>query len=173
MNKLEARIYLKQTIKDIPFKKEKSLNVSQKLLGILKVYNVIGLYAAMDDEINLDFLIINLLKEGKIVVLPKIEGEDINFYQIKSLDELVISSGKYQIREPKPIELFDKKDIDVILVPGLGFDKENNRLGRGKGYYDRYLKNYCGMTIGVGFAEQIVDKLPTDENDIKVKLMVY
>ncbi len=61
---------------------------------------------------------------------------------------------------------------DVLLIPGLLFDRHMNRLGRGAGYYDRYLETFKGIKIGVCFEEQLVDELKVDKNDIKVDLII-
>ena len=163
-----------ETINSIPNKEEQSLDICDKLFPILNKYSVIALYASRFDEVNLDSLITNLISLNKIVVLPKVEDNILNFYKVSSLDEL-IKSPHFNIREPKGEEerLINKEDIEVIVCPGVAFDKLNNRLGRGKGYYDRYLKGTKAYKVGVCFQEQIIDKLPTSTNDIKMDELVY
>ncbi|MCR4879906.1 MAG: 5-formyltetrahydrofolate cyclo-ligase [Bacilli bacterium] len=172
MDKKETRLLIKNIIKAISHKDEKSFHIVQKLIPLLEKYHVIALYAAMKEEVNLDALILYLIKNNKIVVLPRIEENDIHFYQITSLDELVESKDNYHIREPKGDFIFNKEDIEVIVTPGLAFDKNNNRLGHGKGYYDRYLKEYKGEVIGVSFREQILEIVPHDERDVKVHRVI-
>ena len=61
---------------------------------------------------------------------------------------------------------------DIVLVPGVAFTKEMDRLGRGKGYFDRYLKDYAGVKIGICFEQQILDEIKTNEFDIKMNLII-
>jgi len=173
MSKNKVRKLLGNIVSNISSKEEKSLNIVNSLLPLLKKYHVIAFYAAMEQEVNLDHLIELFLEEGKTILLPKMDKEDISFYQINNIDDLQTSDDNYQIREPRPVNLYHKNNIDAILVPGLGFDNKGYRLGHGKGYYDRYLKDYRGVTIGVCFKEQILKSIPHDDNDIKVGMLVF
>lgn len=125
-------------------------------------------------EINTYPIIEKLLKEGKTVCSPICEKETrkMTFYKIDSLNELI--EGYYGIKTPPEIEknIVEKNDIDLILVPGVGFDKNNYRIGFGGGYYDRYLKDYKGHTIALAFKEQIVEKVPKNEFDLPVDLVI-
>lgn len=170
MNKKEFRKKYLDVRKNITDKLEKSFTIQNKLLEILKPYKVIGVYVSMKDEVSTDELINNLLHQSKIVVVPKVEGKEIKFYQIESLDELK-PQGKYQIREPYNQKLF-LDNIDTIVVPGICFDKKNNRLGYGGGYFDRYLKDKNIYKIGICFEEQITDELSINENDIKMNAVI-
>ena len=156
--------------KNISNKLDKSLIIKDKVLSLLDKYQVIGVYASMDDEVSTDELIIELLNQSKIVVLPKIEGDVINFYQISSLDELK-ANGRYNIREPighnKPINA-----LQAIIVPGICFDMNGYRLGFGRAYYDKYLKDKDIFKIGICFKELLVDSLPIDEWDVKMDVVV-
>lgn len=165
---------MSETINNIPNREEQSLAIVDKLFPILNKYSVIALYASRFDEVNLDSLITKLISLNKIVVLPKVEGNILNFYKVSALDEL-IKSTHFNIREPKGDEerLINKEDIEVIVCPGVAYDKSNNRLGRGKGYYDRYLTDIKAYKIGVCFQQQIIDKLPTSSSDIKMDELVY
>ena len=65
-----------------------------------------------------------------------------------------------------------KGKIDLIIVPGVGFDQNNNRLGYGKGFYDHFLKNKNIFKIGICFKEQLLDEIPVNEYDIKMDLII-
>ena len=175
MNKKEIRKELLQNRSDIVNRNERELLINQELFNFVKDYNVIGVYASINDEVNIDRLINQLLKLNKVVVLPKVIDDVIEFYQINSLDELSAKKSKYHIREPMDLKnnRVDKNTIDVIVVPGVGFDKKMNRLGYGKGYYDKYLSDYNGIKVGVCFVEQFVEQLPVDDNDIKMTSVIY
>lgn len=131
-------------------------------------------YACLSDEINIDSCIVDALSYGKKVALPSCINEcgDMNFYYIKSLDDL--NNGYFGIREPNidKCELVTDFDNCVCIVPALSYDARGYRLGYGKGYYDRFLqKNNC-ITIGLCYSELIVDELPTDEYDIPVDYII-
>ena len=77
-----------------------------------------------------------------------------------------------------PVFLFSTGGLDLIFMPGLGFDKEGNRLGRGKGYYDAYLKRCAQQhakpyTMALAFKEQICLQVPVEEHDVKVDEVLY
>lgn len=97
---------------------------------------------------------------------PKVEGKIINFYIPDSF-----TKGVYGILEPNG-ELVKKEDIDIIIVPLLYFDKYNNRVGYGGGYYDRYLADYKGITIGVAYDFQEVDKIDVKPTDVKLDYII-
>ena len=109
---------------------------------------------------------IHTWKNKKIVVVPKVNGNDMEFYVIKNMNDLEIQS--FGIREAKHNFVFDKNSIDLFLVPGVAFDMSGKRMGFGKGYYDRYLLDLDTYKIGICFREQLDDNIPTDEYDIKM-----
>ena len=94
----------------------------------------------------------------------------MNFYTINSLKEL--KKGNYGILEPDNDKLVNKKDIDLLIVPIVSYDKDHNRLGYGGGYYDRYLKDYEGKVIGLAFTFQQVEKLPVERFDLPIKTII-
>ena len=94
----------------------------------------------------------------------------MNFYMINSLKEL--KKGNYGILEPDNDKLVNKKDIDLLIVPIVSYDKDHNRLGYGGGYYDRYLKDYEGKVIGLAFTFQQVEKLPVERFDLPIKTII-
>ncbi|PMP68103.1 MAG: 5-formyltetrahydrofolate cyclo-ligase, partial [Thermodesulfobacterium geofontis] len=102
---------------------------------------------------------------------PIIKGENLLFGEIKSLNDLKV--GSYGILEPQePIDL-DPEDIDIIIVPGIAFDLRGFRLGYGKGFYDRFLKDLKNPTkIGLIYNELIRDSLPTDDKDVRVDIVI-
>ncbi len=126
------------------------------------------MYAALPDEVELALLIDDAKATGKKVVLPRMEGNQI---------EAVLYDGqlmKNEIGIAEPVEgsIVPKEEIDIVIVPGRAFDKKGNRLGRGGGYYDTFLQGYEGMTIGVAFESQIFNELPVDEHDYPVNIII-
>jgi len=165
--KTELRLKMIEIRRHIPDKLEQNFKIYVKLLNELRPYKTIGIYASMVDEVETDKLILSLLEMGKTIALPKVEKDNLIFFKISSLDNLVISNNKYKIREPiaRNELLIQKNEIDAIVIPALAFDKNKNRLGFGQGYYDRYLKGYKGIKIGVCYKEQIINDVPINKKD--------
>lgn len=119
-----------------------------------------SLYFALSDQVSLT---------SKIKWLfPKVIGEELRFYQC-SLSQF--SKGSFGILEPdsqKGAVEFKSQDIDGVLVPGLAFDENGGRLGRGRGYYDRFLSQFAGIKMGIGFSKTVVNKLPLEKHDVKL-----
>ena len=135
----------------------------------------ISLYYPTNYEVNtLKFFELNNFKKNVITLLPSIaSGEIMKFYRWNYLD--VLKVNKYGILEPS----VKKKIIipDLILVPLLSFDSKNNRLGYGKGYYDKFLNKYLRLnkhiiTIGVAFSFQKYNKLPISKHDVKLNYII-
>ena len=115
------------------------------------------------------------IQKGKQVYCPVVLGETMEFYRIVSLREL--KDGYKGIKEPVPSEerKYIPKEQDFMLVPGTVFDREGNRIGYGKGFYDRYLSgDFKGDAAAIAFSMQIVEngRIPTEETDHKIKCIV-
>ncbi|PKR78997.1 5-formyltetrahydrofolate cyclo-ligase [Halalkalibacillus sediminis] len=126
-------------------------------------------------ELDTHKLIEQAWMQQKQVVIPKCYPENDNqmtFYQYTSREEL--ENVYLDLYEPLADEkkLTNKRDIDLIIVPGLLFDKEGFRIGYGGGYYDRYLEDYNGQTISIAMDEQIVPHLPYDSFDQPVQTII-
>ena len=169
MNKDELRKILIKKRKDILNKKELSTIIVNKLmnLDIYKKAKVIALYNSLSDEVDTRYLISESLKE-KVVLLPSVLGDNMEFIAINGDTKYIKSSFKIL----EPIGEIYYGNIDLIIVPGVSFDKELNRLGFGMGYYDKYLQNKDIYKIGLCFSEQIVDILPHDEFDIPMDMVI-
>jgi len=85
-----------------------------------------------------------------------------------------LAPGVYGILEPQSSEVVEPGAIDFVLVPARGFDRHGNRLGRGGGYYDRYMSHpdFRALRCGIAFAVQLLDTLPHDEHDLPVHLLL-
>jgi len=153
--------------------KESGMLLRAKLADtdIFKNANNVFLYLPIKNEANtipvaeLCFLL------GKHVLVPKTEGEFINFYEIKSLDEC--KKGTFGILEPDKKEIFvpKKEDNNIIIVPGLAFDEKFNRLGYGGGYYDKFFEKNASISfkkIAFAYDFQVLKAIPHEEYDIKM-----
>lgn len=131
-------------------------------------------YVSMKNEISTDKIINRALSDCKRVAVPYCENAngDMSFYYINSLNELAI--GSFDIREPKPLteKLVNSFDNSIIILPGLSFDKCGNRLGYGKGYYDRFLQKHPLNSVGLCYNSLIADFIPTDEYDKRVSYII-
>jgi len=131
-------------------------------------------YISKSTEIDTESIIEKLLDSGKIVAAPKVLDADGNmdFYEISSLADTEKSA--FGVREPltskcKKLSSFSNS---VCIVPALAFDKKGYRLGYGKGCYDRFLKDFRGLKIGLCYKKCLVSKLPKGEFDVAVDIIV-
>lgn len=123
----------------------------------------IGMYYPMQKEINL-----LSLKETYDTYLPKIENGQIVYYQDRGKYE----KAAFNITVPSHNASIDANDLDVIIVPGIVFDKERYRIGYGKGYYDTLLSMYKGHTIGVCFDLFVLSDIPKEAHDKQVDVLI-
>lgn len=122
-------------------------------------------YAALSDEPD----ILEPWPEHKLVILPRIQGSDIELHFVKSPERLV--PGPFGIREPACDASLSPPRADLILVPGLAFDHSGARLGRGGGFYDRLLETFEGIRVGVCFNESLCKKIPIEAHDVRMDFL--
>ncbi len=173
MNKSVLRKKYLEIRKNITDKDIKSNEIFNRLIQLEEFNNanVIAFYYPLRSEVNTLRMIKYSLENNKTVLLPKVIGEYMVFYKINSFNNL--KKSNFGIMEPEGGIIFDKNSIDLIVLPGVCFDRNLNRIGFGKGYYDRYLEGYIGQTIGLCFEEQISEEeIQTSENDIKLKYII-
>ncbi len=131
------------------------------------------LFVAMEDEVHTLPIIEDALAAGKTVVLPHVDRAartmDARIVRDPSRD---LVPGVFGIPEPRDCPVADPASIDFVLVPGRAFDRTGNRLGRGGGYYDRFLASLDAVLCGCGFAAQIVDDVPVEPHDLPLELIV-
>lgn len=168
MDKKELRQYIKTLKRE--HTKEQLLQQSEKILKQLeqhpafqKAHNIM-LYSSLPDEVQtLKFL--EKWRNKKRIILPTVVGDDIIPVELTNDTDFIL--GDFNILEPQNEPY--QGNFDLIVVPGVAFDKNGNRIGRGKGYYDRFLCKYPNVNkIGICFDFQLVDKIPTEPNDIKM-----
>jgi 5-formyltetrahydrofolate cyclo-ligase len=122
---------------------------------------VVGAYFALGSEVTTELLIERAKTVGKKIALPRVEEDNIIFYELSSIKFLI--RGRFGIMEPPPYGHIS--DIDILVVPGIAFDKKGNRLGYGKGYYDRLLSGKRTFSIGLAYSFQLLENLPYDRYD--------
>jgi 5-formyltetrahydrofolate cyclo-ligase len=142
-------------------------------LPLFQRAQVIQTYVALRHEVNTHDLIQSLLRNGKSVALPKVaRGNDLDQYFIKDFSEL--QAGAFGIFEPRADSrrLATAAQFDLVIVPGLAFDRSGQRLGAGKGYYDRFLAQVKAPKIALAFSFQVVEKIPVAAHDQPVDMIV-
>lgn len=165
-------------------KKQYSFNQLNEFsrIAVLKVLNskywknskCVLLYYPLPDEIDVRELIIKGKLSGKTILLPKVTKEDmvLKVYE----DENSLKKGAFNILEPSGEDFFEEDyyKIDLAIIPGMAFDKDFNRLGRGKGYYDKFLKKIPhAKKIGICFPFQFLEALPMEPHDEKMSNVVF
>ena len=173
MRKDELRQYITQQKRQFTPQQlaQLSLPVLDRLRPLLCDAKVILAYYSLPDEVDTHTLIHELVAEGKTILLPKVlDDTTMELRQYTGPQDL--SEGAYHIMEPMGAPFKDLSQIDVALIPGLAFDPQGHRLGRGKGYYDRFLTAFTGKTIGVCFDFQKVAEVPVDAHDVAVDRVV-
>ena len=155
--------------KNITDKKKKSTIIVDKIikLDVYKKSHIIALYNSMINEVDTSLLIENAL-QNKVVLLPRIINNEMKFIEINN--DTKYENNKLGFKEPIG-NIYNNK-IDLIIIPGIAFDRNLNRLGFGKGYYDKYLFNKDIYKIGICFDEQVLVSLPIDSHDIKMNLVI-
>lgn len=130
-------------------------------------------FISFGDEVDTHEFIKTSIKNGKKIVVPITvpEKKELKLSQVKDFSELEI--GHYNILTPKEefLRFVDPKDVDLIIVPGVAFDREGYRIGYGGGYYDRFLSSKVKENvpkISIAFSLQIIDKVPREHFDIPV-----
>ncbi len=126
------------------------------------------LYHALPDELPTQELLAEIWMT-KQIFLPRVNGDDI---EILPYAPERMRIGAFNIEEPGGDDIVDAADIDLIVVPGVAFDRLCNRVGRGKGYYDRLLCRTNATTVGVCYDFQLYDQFLIDAHDIPVDVVI-
>ena len=132
---------------------------------------VIALFSPLGDEPQI-WPLVERLSERFSVVLPRVEGDVMNFY---TYDNGVMAVGAFGINEPQQGVMVQPCDIDAIVVPGVAFTTGGARMGRGKGFYDKYLSQsgVVALKIGVCYKEQLLNEIPTELHDVAMDVVIY
>jgi len=155
---------------------QKSALAAARLKGIVlwQHARTILFYAPLPDELDVWPLLLEALAGGKRVFLPRFDAAR-NAYAACEIRDLKadLQTGHYGIREPAAnCPELPLKHLDLMLVPGVAFDPDGWRLGRGRGYYDQILGAPRGPACGIAFDEQIVEKIPVEAHDVRLEYVV-
>lgn len=169
---IRADLSEKRETLDVEFYNRSEEEIIQKLRQIKPVLERGYLYGyyPLGKELSLLKFLEWALEAGKRVALPKVDGNEMDFYEVSSLQE--VKKGSFGVMEPVTEKKVNWEEA-VCLTPGVGFDKEGRRIGHGAGYYDRYFSRHPRLIkLGIAYDFQIVEDIPTEENDISMEYLV-
>jgi 5-formyltetrahydrofolate cyclo-ligase len=170
MNKIELRKFLKYMKIE---NHQKNLQEKYLLLALWDFINVnkpscIGLFAAIENEVDLIPIFKMAQENGIATAYPSINGDEITFHSIESLQ--MLNEKAFGICAPA--KTLPAIVPDLLIVPGLAFTKNGKRLGRGKGHYDRYLGQHKCKTVSLAFSWMLLDDLPTEPHDVRIDKVI-
>lgn len=175
---------------------QESTQVCRYILGLERVISAqrIGVFLSMQGEISTRLLLIDFLSQGKLCYVPRCDGVKMEFLKVLSMEDIEsLPPNAWGIPEPLPLDDLRQNakegGLDLIIMPGLAFDRTCNRIGYGKGYYDKYLEmcqanqKRLGLNrtktgtafpklVAIGLSTQLIANVPTDKYDIKPDLVV-
>lgn len=174
---LRKRIQNKRNSLQIRDRKKRSKIIAEKFFGTAYYNNSnnILIFYPFRSEIDVTIIIRQALENKKNIILPRIHDQELKLFYVDNLKKQ-LESGTHGIMEPiiglcRPAKI---SDIDLVVVPGISFDKNLNRLGYGGGYYDKLLLHIPEgvKKIALCFDIQVVDSIPVSEHDIKVDILI-
>lgn len=175
-SEIRSKILLRLKIQKEEDRKRKSKIIKNKLLKhkVFQKAKIVMFYISFDGEVETKEMIKEARKLGKIVAVPVCKRNRI----IKPCllrEKARLLRGPYGIGEPAIKEFITLENLDLVVVPGVAFDKKGNRLGRGKGYYDKFLTTLakCSASLGLAFDFQVLPNLPTTKTDVSVERVLF
>ena len=138
-------------------------------LQFLKAASVLLYWSMCDEVYTHDF--IRRWHNEKTIILPVIDGKRLRLAPFEGEQSLRLNNA-LNLYEPQGFDYPSPMTIEMAIIPGIAFDRSNHRLGRGKGYYDRLLRELNTYNIGVCFEFQLFDTIPCDEYDIPMNEVV-
>lgn len=174
-DKTEVRKRMREMKRAVPF--EEKLRRSELIMERVAAMpcfqkaKVVLLYWSMADEVQTHAFVERWWRE-KTVLLPCVDGDNLRLRPYTG-PECMTAGEQFGIGEPTGEEWTDLDRIDMIVVPGVAFDREGNRMGRGRGFYDRLLKTAThAFKVGVAFDFQVIEAVPTEPHDVKMDTVV-
>ncbi len=145
-------------------------------LEVFQHASVVMLYMPLASEVDLTPVAIRCFQTGKTVCVPLVDWKrrDMEPVEVTSFDDHVMEVDEHGLRMPRGGAPIPPNLLDLVVVPGLAFDAHGHRLGRGGGYYDRFLGRLrrTAATVGLGFDVQITDEVPVNDGDVSVDIVV-
>ncbi len=156
-------------------KKAKSRTIHERLSTVdeFRAASQLLCHVSKDSEVETQALMENLLKEGRRVLIPVAKRDGtLQWSKLNRLDEL--EPGAFGVLEPRAdsLRLREPAKNALVIVPCVAFDMSGQRLGYGKGFYDRFLAQHGGKTIGLAFETQKVERIPAEAHDVPLDVVV-
>ena len=126
------------------------------------------MYHSLPDELSTHKFLSKWATRKKFY-LPRVNGVNL---EILPYDESRLELGSFHIEEPTGNDVADPSEIELVVVPGVAFDRKGKRLGRGKGFYDRFLKESRATKVGVGYEFQLIEEVPSEPHDVGMDIIV-
>jgi 5-formyltetrahydrofolate cyclo-ligase len=179
MDKAQMRQHFRKVLLEMGSddRREKSRRVCENLIGTEQFAKVgtIMAYLSLPHEVDTSEAILCAWQLGKTVAAPKISWQQRHMIpvEIKTLDTGFVTEAN-GLRNPLKGMPIPFEEIEMVITPGLGFDRKGNRLGRGASYYDRFFvhEGLNAVKCGVAFSEQVVDEITTTDHDVPVDMLV-
>lgn len=174
---IRSKIFLKLKTQKEEKRNQKSKIIKEKLFKtpVFKKAKIVMFYLSHSGEVDTKEMIKSAIEQGKIVAVPVTNRKKKSIVPCRIGLKTKLKKGLYGILEPAKRFYLPVEKIDLVIVPGVAFDKRGNRLGRGRGYYDRFLKLLSQHTsrIGLAFDFQILPFLPVKPHDLSVEKTIF
>lgn len=177
VSKSELRARIKEEMATLNYAKKGIMDekIRNSIYGLkeYRLANTIFTYVSKDKEVDTIDLITHSITLGKAVCVPltKKDNNSLEIREIKDLMDLKI--GNFDILEPNEnTKSINPEEIELFFIPGLAFGTRCERLGRGGGYFDRFLMSSRGLKVGLAYEFQIFDSLPVQKHDIKMDMII-
>ena len=175
--KIRSKILLRLSIQKEEERVRKSSQIKRKLLRTKEFIRAktVMFYIPLQGEVDTREMIKKAIKLGKKIAVPVCRKNRTIMLPALLSSHAKLKIGPYGVKEPAVQRCLSLKELDLVIVPGLAFDKKGNRLGRGKGYYDRFLSLLPdhARSIGLAFDFQILPSVTTLAHDVGVHKILY
>jgi 5-formyltetrahydrofolate cyclo-ligase len=169
--KEKIRSKIKKDFPDLIVNMQKSALIINTLIGLdvfIRALNI-HCYVSTESEVDTHWLVNYIIHKNKYAIVPFIDG-GLKSSLISKWDDLAL--GAFGILEPAKKKIVPDAQIDLVIVPGTAFDERGHRIGKGKGYYDRFLSGVAAKKIALAFEFQVLSKIPCEEHDIKMDYII-
>jgi len=172
MTKKQQRAICKERIASLTSEEKRlfSESIADKVFRQLSYIEArrLFLYRSTDDEVDTRAIAEDALSKGKELFYPQLSGDDM--YLVRYTKDTEMRRNFYGIDEPigEPYH----GSVDLVIVPLLGFDRTHTRLGRGKGYYDRFLASYAGRSVALAYSVQELDSIAREQQDVSPEIIL-
>ncbi len=146
---------------------ERAFALLEKTAAFVMAENVL-MYHSLPDELSTHSFL-EKWNRRKRFFLPRVNGVNLD---ILPYDRSTLRLGAFQIEEPEGDNTVQMEHIDAVIVPSVAYDRKGNRVGRGKGYYDRLLADTAAVRIGMAYDFQLVDEIDVEPHDVGVDIII-